>query len=200
MKPAAIVRVLAVIGLGALPATTCSVDRHSSEFACTSDSDCKDTTRTCDQGYCVERASNNCPSPCTSCDLSNGTCQITCNAGRPCGNVQCPFGFDCTIKCNNANACGSIDCVPGTSCDITCNNGLACGPINCGFGECSVDCNGTSACQTVDCFTSCKCDVKCNSVTDCAPPSCPPGPTFCTQDEIPGATCDSSPDGCDRCI
>lgn len=199
MKAAVVVLVLAIIGLGPLSTTSCSVDRHSSDFTCTSDSDCKDSTRTCDRGYCVESSSDGCPSPCTSCDLTDLSCRIDCSASKPCGNVQCPLGFACTIRCSNASACGSIDCAQGASCDISCDGALACGGINCGFGQCSVDCAGTDACQTIDCVTSCACDVRCNNPEACPPPSCPPGLTYCTRGAVPGATCDSSQDGCDRC-
>lgn len=199
MKAAPAVLILAIIELGTLSTTSCSVTRHSSEFACNIDSDCKDNTRTCDQGYCVAR-NNGCPAPCDSCDLTDMTCRIDCSTSRPCGSVQCPLGFACTIRCSNANACGSIDCVPGASCDISCDGAMACGSINCGFGECSVDCAGTSSCQTIDCFTSCACDVKCNNPLACPPPSCPPGVPSCTRGGAPGATCDSSQDGCDRCF
>ena len=199
MKPAVIVAVLALIGLGTL--STCSVHRLSAGFACNSDSDCNDNARTCDQGFCVERA-NGCPSPCSDCDPIDKTCLITCSATRPCGSVQCPLGFDCTIKCNNANACSSIDCAQGASCDISCSGPLSCGSINCGSGPCNIDCSGTSSCQTIDCARSCACDVRCNNQMACPPPSCPSGLglSLCTRGGVAGATCDSSEDGCDLCL
>ncbi|HEU4727605.1 MAG TPA: hypothetical protein VFT22_06945 [Kofleriaceae bacterium] len=197
MKVAAVTAMIVLAAVQLLPSSGCSVDRHSSEFACTSDGECADA-RICDQGFCVE-AERACPSPCDDCSFSAMTCQIVCNAANPCGSVQCPAGFACTIRCGNPGACASIDCAQATRCDISCNNAMACGPINCGSGECSVDCSGSESCQAVDCAGSCSCDVKCNNPMACPAPSCPMGPTQCTRNNELGAPCDSSQQGCDSC-
>lgn len=194
-----IVVALALFGIGAMAMTSCAVNRRSDALACTTSADCHDN-RTCDRGYCVERVGD-CPSPCTSCDPGNKTCKIECSAGKPCGDVQCPSGYDCTIDCNSANACGSIDCVPGTKCDISCAGARSCGPINCGPTECKVDCSGLAACPSIDCAAACSCDVDCNNATACPSMSCPQSLDYCAKTTAAGQVCDSGASPlCDRCL
>jgi len=196
MRAAASILVLAVLSM-----TGCVVSRKSDHFTCTTDSDCDPTSgRTCDRGYCVLQGT--CPSPCTSCDLTNKTCKIDCTSTKPCGSIQCPVGYDCTIKCTGTGACSNIDCNPGTACDITCTSGMAaCGAINCGPGECIVDCATPSTCGNVDCVTSCSCEVKCNNAT-CPTNSCPlqPAGLYCTQDGTAASPCAPNANAlCDHC-
>lgn len=199
MKAFAIVLSLAMFGLAALSATSCLVNRRSETYACTSNSDC-DNDRSCENGYCVE---DPCPSPCSSCDLTDRTCQIECSANKPCGDVKCPVGFRCTIQCSNANACGNIDCAEGNGCDITCGGGLSCQGINCGANACDITCNGTAACPSIDCANSCKCDVDCSNTTNSCPSiSCPLSTAGkpCNQDGVPGEVCDSTAGpACSKC-
>jgi hypothetical protein len=199
MKGTAIVVALAVLGITAMSATSCVVNRRSGDLACETNADCHDN-RTCDRGYCVEHTGD-CPGPCTSCDLGAMTCKIECSAGKPCGDVQCPFGYDCTIDCNNASACGSIDCVPGTKCNISCSGARSCGPINCGLTECKVECSGASSCPSIDCAAACSCDVDCTSALACPSMSCPQGLDYCAKTTSAGEVCDSTAATlCDRCL
>ncbi|HET7503448.1 MAG TPA: hypothetical protein VFK02_20645 [Kofleriaceae bacterium] len=197
MKTPAVAVILALAGVPLVLAASCSVNRHSSEFACTTDDQCMDG-RICDHGFCVE-GEPPCPAGCDDCSFTSMTCQINCNAANPCGSVQCPAGFECSIRCTGPGACATVDCAQGTGCEISCNNAMACGPINCGPGDCLVDCSGSSSCQTVDCASSCGCDVKCNNPMACLSPSCPMGPTQCTRNNELGAPCDSSQQGCNVC-
>lgn len=197
-KLAAVLLVLGCAGLAALPAS-CFVHRVSEDFACQVNRDCADG-RVCDQGFCIEAASL-CPSPCTSCDVDARFCRIDCTAGRPCGNLQCPAGYDCEIRCNNSGACGAIDCAAAASCDIDCAGPASCGNLHCGAGECAIRCQGTGACPSVDCAASCACDVACNQPAWCPSMACPTtvlGP--CTQEGSAGAPCDSTEPGCGLCF
>ncbi len=202
MKAAAIVLILTVVALGWLSMTSCLVSRKSDRFACTTDADCEPNSgRTCDRGYCVTQA--DCPSACSSCDVANKTCKITCGTNAPCGPVQCPTGYVCTIKCTGSGACSDIDCKQGTGCDITCSSGpAACGAINCGPGACTLDCQGPSTCGTVDCTSSCACEVNCNNPASCPANSCPqPSGMFCTQDGTEASACDPTAGAiCDHCM
>jgi hypothetical protein len=196
---AAVLIVLGFAALAALPAS-CFVHRASDDYGCGSDGDCKDG-RVCDTtGFCVIASSASCPSPCTSCDVVDKTCRIECNSGKPCGNVQCPPGYDCTIRCTNSGACGSIDCAQGRSCDIACLGSASCGNLNCGPSSCSVRCSGVAACPSVDCAASCSCDVDCNQSNECPSMSCPIGAGPCTANGSAGAPCDSSEPGCGLCL
>jgi hypothetical protein len=177
---AAVVAVILGLGLGAgaVAQLSCSVTRRSSELACTSSSDCKDSDRHCVNGYCVEHtgsSSDGCPAGCTSCDLSdptNPSCEIDCDSSDHCGDIACPAPFNCTIKCNGAGACGDVGCGAVGACDVTCTGGGACGDI--------------------DCLASCKCDVHCNGDGSCGDMTCPLRQTQCTHGGMAGAPCDSS--------
>ena len=192
-RPAAI---HALAALGALAILSCSVHRLSDSFRCDNNGDCADG-RTCERGFCVERE---CPRECSSCNGSR-TCVINCSANRPCGDVQCPPGFECSVRCNNAGACGDIDCAQADGCEVDCSGPVSCGAIRCGEQACTIECSGTASCPAIDCVDACACDVDCNNPTACPVVSCPAaGGTVCTDQEEPGAPCDSSVSvACDTC-
>ena len=199
MKLVLVIILLAILGLGSLSTTSCSVTRQSERYRCEVDSDCE-MGRSCDHGYCVQVP---CPSQCSSCDLSSMSCKIDCTSNKPCGDVQCPAGFDCTIRCNDSGACGDIDCAQGDGCEVHCARAASCGAINCGGNECDIDCSGMSACPSIDCAASCKCDVSCNDpTTECPMISCPQrGGSYCSDGKLPNEPCDSSASPpCDRCM
>jgi hypothetical protein len=172
---AAVVVILAVIALGSLSSTSCFVDRLSDRYTCTSDAQCMDG-RTCNNGYCVQSP---CPTACSSCDVAAKICNINCTQNRPCGDVQCPDGYDCRIDCSRAGSCGRITCGPG---------------------PCDISCTGAGACPSIDCTSSCACDVRCNNAVGVCPDvSCPMVlGTACTDSGMAGAPCDSS-GVCDTC-
>jgi hypothetical protein len=193
---------IAIVAL-AFATPGCSVHRKSDDLACNDTRDCKNGG-SCDRGYCIGGV-DNCPAPCTDCDLTDPTdltCRIDC-AGRSCGNMHCPPGFDCTFHCNSPGACGSIDCAAAKRCNIECSDSGACQQINCGPGECAVSCSGAGACPSIDCVSSCACDVSCGgNLTACPDMSCPTvfgTGDHCTRNGSPGARCDSNPSGCDTC-
>lgn len=179
--------------LGALVA--CVVHRQSEQYACTTNRDCKDM-RVCTDGYCVDRLTEVCPAPCTSCDLTTMTCNVDCSAGQPCGDLQCPAGFACAVKCS-AQGCGNIDCALASRCTVTCTGSSACRAIDCGRARCEVSCSGQQACSTVDCSASCACDVDCNGSASCPLQHCP-APLCSTAGA--GSVCTSAPPGCDQCF
>jgi hypothetical protein len=190
---------LVCCGLAALPAS-CFVRRATDDYACGSDDDCR-SGRVCDQGFCVAASTAACPAACASCDPTDMSCRIECNGNKPCGNVQCPIGWQCSIRCNNAAACGEVDCTIAKRCTIDCNGAASCGPLRCGAGACDVRCSGTGACPAVDCAASCSCDVACNApASECPQMSCPQAIGPCTRDGSDGAPCDSSEPGCGLCI
>lgn len=198
MKPSVVILLLAAVGLGALSTTSCLVSRRSEGYACNTSADCRDPERSCENGYCVLAP---CPSPCTSCDLVDKTCQIDCTVqGKPCNAVQCPAGFDCTIKCTKPNVCAEIDCSQSNSCDITCSAVAACGAITCGAGACDITCSNQTSCGNVDCAGSCRCDVSCSNAS-CPSMMCPqPAGPACTRSSGSASVCDSSADlACDTC-
>lgn len=200
-KAITVFAVVALAGFAAVSSTSCFVHRRSGDLpTCTTDLDCVLVNLgVCDHGYCVD-ASSACPSPCTSCDLIDKTCEVQCSAGTGCGAVQCPPGFDCTIRCGNTS-CGDIDCAEAKRCKIDCSGAMACGNVNCGPAECEISCSGQNACPSIDCASSCKCDVTCNnSGTACPSMSCPMvDGTSCTRLGSAGGNCDSNPAGCDTC-
>ncbi len=200
-KAVTVLAILALAGVAAVSSTSCFVHRRSGDLpTCTTDLDCLlVNVGVCDHGYCVD-ATSACPSPCTSCDLTDKTCEVQCNAGSACGLVKCPPGFDCTIRCGSAN-CGDIDCAEGTHCKIDCSGQAACGPINCGHAACEISCSGQDACLSIDCASACGCDVTCNANSGACPSmSCPMGDNGpCTRQGSAGGNCSSNPAGCDTC-
>src|SRR3954471_9794525 len=136
---AAILVVIAAAGLAALSVASCSVRRVSDAYACDpagNGHECSDG-RSCVQGFCVEAGSTSgCPSQCTTCDTTDHSCRIDCTPGKPCGEVQCPAGYDCRIRCTNTGACGTVDCAQAHSCNISCTGSASCGNVNCGPHEC----------------------------------------------------------------
>lgn len=196
------VTVFMVVALaGAVAGTSCAVHRRSSDLpTCTTDLDCLLVNGgVCDHGYCVD-AGSVCPSPCTSCDLVDKTCDVQCDSSHICGAVKCPPGFDCTIRCDTGT-CGDIDCAGATHCRIDCRSAMACGNLNCGPAACDISCNGQGACPSIDCANSCRCDVSCNANgVACPNMSCrvaAGGP--CTRNGSAGGNCSSNPTGCDTC-
>jgi len=198
MTSSAALRIVALVALGVVP-IGCWVSRRSEGYACTHSSDC-DASRTCDNGYCVLRQPE-CPSGCTSCDLTAMTCRIECTAGKPCGDVTCPAGFDCTVRCNNSGACGDVTCGAGKSCDISCSGQGSCQAIDCATTRCHVQCSGAAACPFIGCANACRCDVTCGNPAACPGMACPRvGASFCTSDGTAGGVCDPGFDSqCDRC-
>jgi hypothetical protein len=184
--------------IGALAILSCSVSRLSESYRCENTGDCDDG-RICDRGFCVEHGTQ-CPTECSACNGAR-TCVINCNANRPCGDVHCPLGFDCEVRCNNAGACGAVDCSEAGDCEVNCSGPGSCGAILCGKQECAIDCSGIAACPVIDCVDACACDVDCNNPAACPLVSCPQaGGTLCTDQQEPGAACDSSVSVvCDTC-
>ncbi len=125
---------------------------------------------------------------------------IALAAGEPCGNVQCPSGYDCTIRCMNSGACGAVGCAPAHSCDVECSGPASCGNVNCGMNACAIDCSGVLACPRIDCAASCSCDVSCSGASSCPSMACPMGLLGpCTDQGSAGAPCNSNPAGCSVC-
>jgi hypothetical protein len=170
--------VVAVAALG----TSCSIDHRSDQYACTTTNDCKDG-RVCDNGYCIVAGSidaprldgpkpggdaNNCPAPCTTCNLQQKTCTVNCQQANCSGPIACPAGYRCDIQCNTENACRSgIDCKQAASCNIECSGRQACEDVVCGPGPCDVGCSGPASCRDISCSNSCACDVTCTGNQSC---------------------------------
>lgn len=198
MKPAILVA-LAAAGVAALSVASCSVHRLSDSFTCDPNGDGHEcgSDRFCSQGFCVQ---TDCPDQCSSCDVGERICRIQCTAGKPCGDVQCPAGYDCTIRCQNNGACGAVDCAQAHSCDVECFGPGSCGNLNCGKNACAIDCSGTLACPMIDCAASCSCDVSCTGTSSCPSMACPMGSLGpCTDQGSAGAPCNSNRAGCDVC-
>ena len=198
MKPAILVA-LAAATVAALSVASCSVHRLSDSFTCDPAGDGHEcgSDRFCSQGFCVQ---TDCPDPCSSCDVGARTCRIQCTAGKPCGNVQCPAGYDCTVRCQNNGACGAVDCAQAHSCDVECSGPGSCGNLNCGKNECTIGCSGAVACPLIDCAASCSCDVSCTGASACPSMACPVGSLGpCTDQGSAGAPCNSNRAGCDVC-
>jgi len=177
-----------------VPAASCLVSNRAPDFECSTTTDCTDG-RICTSGYCVVgEEQEDCPSPCTSCDLGTMDCTVDCSEGS-CGDLTCPTGFDCTVNCD-AGSCGDIDCGGAESCTVNCEGGGACGNVTCGAGECDIDCQGGSACGDVSCADSCQCDVTCANATSCGTVSCPTSDTGDPCTDADG--CDSGPTGCEK--
>lgn len=169
-------------------ASSCLIDRRTSDFACDDNTDCE-LGRVCTDGFCAVDDS-------FRCDDTVMSCNIECNTPGQCSNVVCPPGFECNIDCTATNACGAIDCSAAAACDIECNSTTACGGIDCGTGDCKVSCSGTNACGAVDCANACECDVDCNR-GDCASFACPTTGADCTDGNADG--CDHTQAGCSTC-
>lgn len=174
-------------------AASCLVSRKSSDFACSTTTDCQDG-RVCNDGFCEP----SCPAECSSCDLGELQCNVDCTDAGGCGDITCPTGFDCQVDCSASNACGNVSCGGATSCDVSCHGSMACGAVTCGPGDCKIDCSGSSACASVDCSTSCGCDVDCNG-GDCGGAAvCPsPGGIDCTDGD--DGCSDSTDSACNQC-
>jgi hypothetical protein len=198
-------------------ALSCSIDKRSDAFACTTTSEC-DSGRQCVDGFCVVTGGSNapidapkggnpdapgkpldapgdtCPAQCTTCSVDQKTCNIDCTT-TDCNNgtVMCPPGYACTIACGAQNACQKgIDCQQAKSCDIACSGRDSCQTIECGSGACDVMCSGPRSCsQTVDCGNSCACDVTCTGGTVNSM-ACQGADITCGQND----TCVGEPNGC----
>jgi hypothetical protein len=210
-KPAISAALGCIAGFALAMQVDCSVTHRSQDFACTANNTCtgQNAGRICVDGYCVlpggvdasvpdasidaGSGSNNCPSPCTSCDFSSTpTCTIDCAQTQACkGALKCPAGFACNVACDVAMACRSgVDCTAATSCNIGCTGVGTCHDVSCGSGPCDVNCAAGESCHTVSCGASCACDVMCaqavtggicqnvtcttgqNGTCSVAPPSC----------------------------
>jgi hypothetical protein len=193
----------------------CSVSHKSQEYVCTTQNDCADHPNTvCQQGFCIVPGSidapgrsdaprdgsggGQCPSGCTSCNLTQKTCTMDCSqeAGFCQSQVSCPTGFHCDIQCNSDNACRSgVTCTAGASCTITCSGNSSCRGVQCGAGPCDVTCSGPSSCRDVSCGNSCACDVLCTGSQSCAQGiSCTS--LLCSS----GLGCSSVQAGCHSCM
>lgn len=205
---------LASIVLGAIVAfaalgTSCSINHRSDQYACTTNADCEGG-RHCQDGYCVVAGTldaskvvdapkpggdaNNCPAPCTSCNVQQKTCTINCQQTSCTNTVTCPPGYKCDIQCNTDNACrNGINCLAAASCSIDCIGKQSCQNVQCGPGPCAVACSGPATCKGVSCGNSCACDVTCTGNQSCAEgiqctsfacrstngPGCTSVPAFC---------------------
>jgi hypothetical protein len=212
---------LAVTMLASSLAAGCSFERRSPAYACEIEAHC-DPGRTCQQGWCVEIASDGGPGidadpnapdatdaaascsadVCTRCDVE-GRCIIACDGAGSCPDqVVCPAGLPCKVECNGEGSCmGGIDCSAARRCDIECTNTSACaGLLSCPAGTCNVECGGIDSCAGgIDCSGSCACRTLCTGSGSCAtPPSCPAQlPAQCTS----GIECvyGQGPGGCSTC-
>jgi len=206
MKPALIVLVI-VAG--------CSISHRSQEYACTTQNDCNGHPNTiCQQGFCIVPGSidapkppgdvhpdmnnNNCPSECTSCNVTQKTCTVDCSQTGVVDctqTVTCPAGYHCDILCNRDGMCrNGVNCTGSASCAITCSAGNTCEGVECGPGPCDVTCSGQSSCKGVSCNNSCACDVNCTGSQACQSVACPSA--LCSV--FPG--CTSVPVGCHSCL
>ena len=163
----------------------CSINHKSDGYACTKNTDC-DSGRVCSSdGFCVVAGSQvdasrndapksgdaggQCPTGCSSCNVSQHSCTIDCQQTSCINTVTCPTGYHCDIHCNSDNACrNGINCMMGASCNIECASKSSCENVQCGAGPCSVNCSGTSSCKNVACGTSCACDVLCTGLQSCS--------------------------------
>jgi hypothetical protein len=176
-----------VIGLGiaALAVTgSCSISHKSDEYACTTNNDCREFAgRVCSDGFCILPGTidaphsdapknpdgNNCPAPCTSCNVAQHSCTIDCSLTQACNNqVNCPAGYHCDFQCKTDNSCrNGVNCLMAASCTLECSGKQACAGVQCGSGPCDVSCSGPSSCRNVACNTSCACDVTCTGSSSC---------------------------------
>lgn len=161
--------------------SSCSIRHRSDEYACTTSTDCNDG-RVCDNGFCIVAGSidapkgdagradaNNCPSPCTTCNVQQKSCTINCQNANCTNMITCPAGYRCDILCNTDNACrAGVTCSLASSCNIECQGKQSCENIFCGPGPCDVGCTGPASCRNVFCGNSCACDVVCTGNQSCA--------------------------------
>jgi hypothetical protein len=180
----ALVIVLTLIG--------CQVNHASEQFACDETRPCS-SGRVCDNGFCVVAGAidaagpmsdaprrdaggnnNNCPPGCTSCNVGEKTCTISCADGADCAaQVICPAGYKCSILCNTDNSCREgVNCKVGASCTIECSGKASCQGVECGAGACDVSCSGVQSCKGVACGNSCACDVACTGSQACEGIAC----------------------------
>jgi len=180
MKRAIVLIVVAAV-VAALVASSCSIHHRSDDYTCTTNTDCTDG-RICDNGFCVVSGSidaakgdagradaNNCPAPCTTCNVQQKTCTVNCQSANCNDMVTCPAGYRCDIMCNTENACrNGVTCTQATACNVECTGKQSCEDIICGAGPCDVACIGPASCRNVLCGSSCACDVVCTGAQSCA--------------------------------
>jgi hypothetical protein len=211
MKLALATSVIAsVIALGVV-ATSCSINHRSDQYACTTNGDCEGG-RICDRGYCIVPGSidaprpndgpkpnpdaNNCPAPCTTCNIAQKTCTINCQTANCTNMVTCPAGYKCDIQCNVDNSCrNGINCQMAAGCNIDCTGKQSCANVECGPGACDVGCIGPASCRGVDCNNSCACDVVCTGSQ-----SCTEGIQCSSLACVSGSGCTSVPAFCHSCF
>jgi len=173
-----------VVGIALLLAA-CSINHKSDGYSCDINTDCE-SGRVCSGGFCVVNGSqidaprtgdaprgdaNNgqCPSQCSSCNVTQHTCTINCQTSNCQNTVVCPAGYKCDIQCNTDGACrNGINCTMGASCNIECLSKQSCENVTCGAGPCAVSCSGPASCKNVACSNSCACDVLCSGSQSCA--------------------------------
>ena len=209
-------RALAVAGVAAVIAASCSIDTRSGAFRC--DNGTCPSGRVCQAGWCVSTGTPDtppgtpdssidgaghpdaftCPSACSSC---NGTtCIIDCTTDGSCtSQIVCPPGIPCMVDCAGVGACaGGVQCTESSSCSVSCGGSTSCaGAIDCGAGKCSVSCGGPNSCAgVIDCATSCRCDTSCGGTGSCKQtPLCPAPTSQCRSGKI----CTSAPSACHSC-
>jgi len=197
---------IALTTLLALAAAGCGINKRTSDFTCTDDSDCE-SDRRCEEGYCTVGARDLpdaargtpdapvvpvidasppdafiCPTSCTGGCLEDFTCVIDCSADGSCIDpVVCPANLPCQVTCTGAGSCtNTIDCSMASDCDINCGvDGTCGGLVSCAAGaECDVACAGANSCAAgVSCADACSCSVLCTGGGSCATAStCPPAP------------------------
>lgn len=193
----------AAVGVG------CSINHRSDQYACTTSTDCEGG-RVCDNGFCIIPGTidaartdapkpggdggNNCPAPCTSCNVQQKTCTVDCQKTNCSNTVTCPVGYKCDIDCNGDNDCrNGVNCQESASCTVECSGKQSCQNVQCGPGPCSVSCSGVQSCRGVSCANSCACDVTCTGSQSCGEaiqctsfacrstngPGCTSVPAFC---------------------
>ena len=161
----------------------CTVDRKSETLACTTAADCSDSSRSCENGYCVKSSQSGCPDHCSACNtnVTPHTCMVTDTGGN---SFTCPSGFQCLLTCGGGS---------GSTCgDITCND----------QSQCLISCDGADSCGDIHCSSACACDVTCTSgACQGSTINCPhTGNSYCTSDQTNGPACVSTPVGrCNSC-
>jgi hypothetical protein len=196
--------------LAVVVVASCSIDHRSGDFACTAQSECKQS-RVCVDGLCIVPDSGSridaspdpgsavCPSQCTSCDLAAKTCIVDCSVSPDlCRSpITCPAGMTCDIRCTATEGCRSdINCTNAKACQITCAGSQSCRNVVCGPGPCTLECSGLGSCRNFSCGLSCACDVSCAGFGSCGGLACKSA--VCSLQTNPRG-CTSKPDGCNRC-